>query len=79
MTAAWHRTDRETPADGARVVVRNGHGKRPARWDGTAREWWWNSATEDWRASLACYDEWCVWDGRGQQEQEPRQMGLGLN
>ena len=57
--ATWHRTDRETPAHGARVWVRNGHGEgRKARWDASAREWYWNDVTCDWRASAACYEEW---------------------
>ena len=58
----WHRTATETPADKGRVWVRNGHGERPAKWDGNAREWWLNTPAVDWRASAACYEEWCDWD-----------------
>jgi len=54
----WHKIASEQPADRARVIVRSGHGERPARWDAGAREWYLVSATVDWRASAACYPEW---------------------
>ena len=68
------------PAANARVIVRNGHGERPARWDGKAREWYWNTGV-DWRASWACCPEWCDWDDHAPAPApvaEPAQMGLGL-
>jgi len=73
--ATWHRITSEQPADRAHVIVRNGRGERPARWDGKAREWWMNTPELDWRASAACYPEWCE-AGRGQQKQESRQEVL---
>ena len=85
----WHKitSDKRTvePADGkARVWVRNGNGRAPrqARWDGHAREWYWNTGV-DWRASWACYPEWCEWDGHAPAPEpvakaERAQMGMGL-
>jgi len=58
MPNTWHKIASEEPADGARVWVRNSETGRPAKWDATCREWYLVSATEDWRASAACYPEW---------------------
>ena len=82
----WHRitTDKKPsvePADKGRVWVRNGHGERPAKWDGNAREWYLGTPEVDWRASAACYEEWCDWDSHVPAPEpvaEPAQMGMGL-
>ena len=75
----WHRITSTEPADKARTWVRNGKIGRPARWDAGAREWWWKSDTEDWRASAMCYEEWRDWDGHAPEPEpvaEPVQIGL---
>ena len=82
MTATtWHKITTTQPAAGSRVWVRNGHGERPAKWDGNAREWYLGTSEVDWRASAACYEEWCDWDSHApapEPEAEAERVGMGM-